>query len=123
MAISHVGWSNPIGEKRSQGQRVEYRNTSEGLQRLAWRVLDREQDSKVTVQYFKDVTLLKVEVLSRQGWQALWPPEKDYLPGAEHAFNPMAVRMYFQSSSLGSVTRLFELPSSSEAAKLRDTQP
>lgn len=115
--LTRSGWSNPLGEGRSTLQRVEYVVTESGLERHFWRVLDRDQDSQPVIQTLHDIKSLSVEVLSASGWSPRWPLELNVLPGAnESTLEPLALRVTFNTDSLGDVTRLIELPGATSRA-------
>lgn len=112
LALTHLGWNNPLGEKRSELQRVAYQIVDDHLERQFWRVLDRDQDSQSIKQSFVGVYSFSVAVLSSSGWQDQWPIEQTYLPGEEPENDgPIALRITLQTRNYGSITRLFELPS------------
>ncbi|MFD1382178.1 type II secretion system minor pseudopilin GspJ [Rhodanobacter aciditrophus] len=104
------GWNNPLGAMRSRLQRVEYRNTADGLERRFWRVLDRDQTSQPVLQQLEGIQAIRAQVLTASGWQSSWPLETT-LPGASVLTEqPIALRIEFKTEALGSFTRLIELP-------------
>ncbi len=138
------GWSNPLGEPRSNLQRVAYEYDGEHLERRYWTVLDRAEDSSPVTQLLLDgVRDFSIAFIDAQGErQPDWPPQEIALPGAEPASStspatesgqvgkprplPLAVEMTVDVAPFGRLTRLWRLPSVFEpAARQGDesTQP
>lgn len=115
--FSKTGWTNPLKSSRSELQRVEYQfdPLEKQLIRTFWPVLDRDQDTKATVQTFEGITAFSIEVLdSNEQWRNTWPQEQiALLPGqqASKQLMPQLLRIKLTTDALGTVTRLFLLPS------------
>lgn len=115
--FTKAGWTNPLGEKRSQLQRVRYQYDEEAkqLKRTFWRVLDKEQDSTEVVQTFDGVSGFSINILdSDVEWNDNWPPVVDgTLPGEDEEVvdMPWVVQINMATEGLGLVSRLFAVPS------------
>lgn len=76
LQFTRNGWRNPLGDRRSNLQRVAYRiDEDNNLVRAHWRVLDRAQDSTpVESTLFEDVSNLEWRFLNAdREWQDRWP--------------------------------------------------
>lgn len=115
--FTKAGWTNPLGENRSQLQRVRYQYDEEAkqLKRTFWRVLDKEQDSTEVVQTFDGVSGFSINILdSDVEWNDNWPPVVDgTLPGEDEEVvdMPWVVQINMATEGLGLVSRLFAVPS------------
>lgn len=77
IVFTRNGWRNPLGEIRSNLQRVSYRiDEDDNLVRAYWRVLDQAQDSApVEATLIEDVSNVEWRFLnSDRQWQDRWPP-------------------------------------------------
>ena len=120
LSLTHLGWANPLQVQRSNAQRVSYHFTNNELNRLSWQVLDRAQDSKSVTQKLSgqgklDIEAIEFSVLSytngKSHWQTEWPPKSSFLPGDQHHAQAIALRVRLTSQQLGTIERVFELPS------------
>lgn len=111
------GWINPLGENRSELQRVRYEYDEEAslLTRTFWRVLDKEQDVEEVVQEFENVSSFSISILdSNVQWADSWPPVSDgTLPGEEESKidMPWVVKIEMATKGLGPINRMFAVPS------------
>lgn len=112
LAFTRGGWRNPLGQPRSNLQRVAWRVEEDGLVRYAWQVLDQAQDSvPVRTVIMADVKRITVRFLDRGGeWQSSWPP---LALGGEPATAglPRAVEITLDMEDWGRVARLIEVAS------------
>jgi len=117
--LSRAGWRNPLGDPRSNIQRVAYELNQDELVRHYWNVLDRSQDSESVYR-----TLLKgVEEFSIRfmkddySWASEWPSsaetdeEDDGDPRSKDNQLPRAVKITFKLKQFGTVSRLYDLVS------------
>lgn len=92
LSLTHAGWRNPAGLRRSTLQRVEYaldeQEEYDNLLRLAWPLLDgygadteQEEDEDgyagdaVVTPLLTGIEELKIRFLDEQNaWQDVWPP-------------------------------------------------
>lgn len=110
LAFTHGGWRNPLGQPRSNLQRVAWRVEEDGLVRYAWQVLDQAQDAvPVRTVIMADVERMAVRFLDGGGdWQSSWPPlTLDGDPAT--AGVPRAVEITLDLEDWGRVTRLLEV--------------
>ncbi len=108
--LTRGGWSNPALVNRSQLQRVGYVVRDGALTRLAWRVLDRAQDSvaaETALAYA--VQSLALRFMDKDGiWQNAWPPSP--LQPDQQLPMPRAIEFSVELTDLGRLTRIVELP-------------
>ena len=74
--FSRLGWRNPLGQPRSDVQRVAYVAEDGDLYRIWWQVLDRAQDSLPSRQrLLSDVEQVEFLALDAAGNEhSFWPP-------------------------------------------------
>jgi len=117
--LTRAGWRNPGGLLRSQLQRVAWRLVDRQLSRASWAVLDRGPDTTVVESVMlDDVTSISFRYLSAQGeWSSEWPlPDQKFKDQAL----PQAVEIKFELEDWGDVTRLFRI--TTEQAKVNGSQ-
>ncbi len=113
--FSRLGWRNPLGDKRSNIQRVAYELDQNELIRHYWNVLDRAQDSEsVHRTLLKDVEKFSLRFMNNSGgWSDEWPPEGDEAkvdPLEKYNQLPKAIELLVTTAAFGEIRRLFELP-------------
>lgn len=110
LELTRGGWRNPLGQARSNLQRVAYRIESDGLVRYNWLVLDQAQDSvPVRTVLIEDATRLAVRYLDADGeWQSEWPPF-DPNTGEAAAVLPRGIEIGVDLEDWGRITRLYEV--------------
>ncbi len=117
--FTRSGWSNPLGESRSNLQRVSYSFDGERLQRSYWTVLDRAEDSEPLQQImFEDVTAFSVAFVDAEGNRsASWPRDRVPLPGEPppaagegEQLMPVALEVTLGVAPFGEFSRLWTLP-------------
>lgn len=76
LEFTRRGWRNPAQVRRPALQRVAYRVTAEGLERLFWPVLDRAEDSQPVAQLLlAGVSNVEVSGIDDGGEEhGYWPP-------------------------------------------------
>ena len=106
--LTHTGYANPLGTKRSFLQHVAYRVEEETLYRNTWRVLDQAQDSvPVTLAICQDVESLQLRYLDHENnWHTQWPPIDTEYQGP---VLPMAIEVSLTLKDWGKVVRLLPL--------------
>lgn len=109
LEFTRAGWNNPAGLPRSQLQRIAYGLEQQALQRYAWQVLDRAQDSVpyqgVLLEGVRSVEWRYLD--AAREWQEQWPADES---GAVTDSMPLAVEMRLELDDLGVIRRLFVLP-------------
>jgi len=117
LEFSRAGWRNPLGDLRSNLQRVAYELNQDELVRHYWNVLDRSQDSESVYR-----TLLKgVEEFSIRfmkddyTWTDEWPvtdasgDDEVEDPRLKTNKIPKAVKITLTLKQFGTVSRLYDL--------------
>jgi general secretion pathway protein J len=120
MAFSRLGWRNPLGNPRSNWQRVRWQLVGNTLQRSYWSVLDQAVDSQPLVQQvLGEVRSLQVRYLDRDGnWQTEWPPTQTNNDEKQRLEQlPRAVEISLEHQRYGLLTRLLRLPDTPKAQK------
>jgi len=114
LRLTRQGWRNPLGDPRSQLQRVAYSLEGDTLHRWQWQVLDRAQDSQpIDQKLLGQVTSVKVRFLDRQGkWVDQWPPQiaGQEPPKPETASLPKALELTLEHKRFGKISRVWILP-------------
>lgn len=142
MEFTRSGWVNPLGQRRSELQRVQYVFENRVLWRIHWQTLDRlKEPEPVRLKLLDNVESIKVEFFARKEadneggeWLDEWPEDfsastPDATPAATTEIAkqqekveksnlssslPMAVKITIDSDDWGSIDRLFLLPDSDE---------
>jgi general secretion pathway protein J len=124
LSFTRTGWHNPVGNQRSNLERVNYRLEDGALWRDSYPVLDRAPDSAPRqVRLLEDVEVLELvflgaltEVestgsgieLDTRGWQGSWVSDTS-APNTELA-PPVALEFRLQLEDLGEMRRIYALP-------------
>ena len=108
LELTRAGWSNPTKRRRSNLQRVAYRQEGTTLMREIWLVLDRAQDSEpYRTELLEGVRSVRFRYLDREReWRASWPPQLEQL---ESPPLPLAVELTLELEKWGTITRLVPL--------------
>lgn len=117
LELSRLGWRNPLGEQRSEVVRVRYALEDGKLQRYAWNVLDRAQDSKPHMAVLLEkVEDLHIRILGTGGqWLSVWPTLEQGRQDRAAVPLPRAVEVSFSVEPYGEVRRVFRVPESKNA--------
>ena len=109
ITFTRSGWSNLLGHKRSNLQRVQYLVVDKQLVRRHWRSLDQGiGELPLQVVLLDDVESMEVEFLDAlEKPIRIWPVES-----ALEAGNPIVLVFRLDLSDIGEVTRVLEFPSS-----------
>ncbi|MYE24757.1 MAG: type II secretion system protein GspJ [Gammaproteobacteria bacterium] len=87
LEFTRLGWRNPLGEQRSDLQRVAYAWDGTELHRLFWRVLDRAPGSEASRQLLlagvSDVVFTAVDSAGEE--HDVWPPAETSDPDDQDA--------------------------------------
>ena len=107
ITFTRSGWSNLLGQKRSNLQRVQYRVVDNQLRRLYWPSLDQGIAEKpIEVALLDDVESMEVEFQNALG-QAIreWPIG----PGFS-GDDPVLLAVKLDLPDIGEIRRLLEVP-------------
>lgn len=118
VALTHQGWRNPLGSRRSDLQRATYEFTGDELHRRYWGMLDLAQDAEGRDQLLLGhVTDFQIRFMDENNnWQDEWPTAEGVQqtsdsPGALVAVPlPKGVEVTIKHEQFGEVRRLFALP-------------
>jgi general secretion pathway protein J len=116
LILTRAGWDNPLGQPRSNLQRVAYRFGEGQLWRLHWNVLDRGGSVESRELLLLDqVREFRVRFLDQSdAWRNDWPPPAG--SGADSNLTsdpdtlPRAVEITLTLEDWGAITRLLPLP-------------
>lgn len=120
MEFSRLGWRNPLGNPRSNWQRVRWQLVGNTLQRSYWPVLDQAVDSQPLVQkVLGEVRSLQLRYLDSEGnWQSEWPPTQTNSDEKQRLQRvPRALEISLEHERYGLLTRLLRLPDTPKAQK------
>lgn len=110
--FTRSGWRNPLGDKRSELQRVAYELQDRELRRTYWQVLDRAQDSEPRSVVLNDqISEFKLSFLTdKNQWVTEWPTD-EVIDGAEgvakYSQLPKAVKIEIVHELYGKMYRIF----------------
>jgi general secretion pathway protein J len=110
LEVTHAGWPNPAGLKRSTLQRSAYRVQDGTLTRLHWTVLDPALTAEPLVtELLDEVDAISFRFYFGNGeWTEQWPPLGG--DGADAAFSrPRMVEVVLTLRDEGELTRYFEV--------------
>lgn len=106
--FTRTGWRNPLGDARSELQRVSFTLSEGTLYRLYWDVLDRAPNSEPNVQAVLDgVSRATVRAIDQWGnAHSFWPPIalEDEIPYIA------ALDVGLDLESVGPINRVFLIP-------------
>lgn len=108
--VTHAGWPNPAGLKRSTLQRTAYRLQDGILSRLYWTVLDPTINAEpLVIDLLEEVDAITFRFYFGNGeWAEQWPPLGG--DGADAAFSrPRMVEVVLTLRDEGELTRYFEV--------------
>ncbi len=124
LSFTRSGWHNPLGQQRSNLQRVNYLVEDDALWRESYAVLDRANNSEPTrVKLLEGVDYLELGFLSALGsvqtlsdrvtldttnWAENWLTDTS-TPGATLE-PPAAIELRLRLDDLGEIRRLYALP-------------
>jgi general secretion pathway protein J len=113
--LTRGGWSNPIGEPRTELERVAYVLDNGTLVREHWNVLDATLSSlPVKRNLLKHVRSVSFQYMSNtHSWVDNWPPAPtggENVADALYRMRPLAVQVVLDTQQWGRITRIFETP-------------
>jgi general secretion pathway protein J len=113
--MTRAGWSNPIGEPRTELERVAYVLDNGTLVREHWNVLDATLSSlPVKRNLLKHVRSVSFQYMSiTHSWVDNWPPAAtsgENVQDALYRMRPLAVQVILDTQQWGRITRIFEIP-------------
>ena len=108
LQFTRRGWANPLGQNRSELQRVAYAMVEGTLVRLYWPMLDRANDSLPIRQLLlNDISEMEVLAVDLAGVEhRFWPP--DDTAGQAPALAAVVLRMTLPP--YGNVERIWTVP-------------
>lgn len=113
LEMTRVGWRNPLGQPRSEVQRLGYRWQDEKLIRGYWLTLDRSYEDEPAYQtVLSDVTELEFYAIDNIGNQHdHWPLDEDELNDMSDDFiGLVAILMRVEIEPFGFIERLWQIP-------------
>lgn len=110
MEFTRQGWRNPLGQKRSELQRVAYLMQEDTLYRAYWSVLDRAPDSEPRLQrLLSNVDRLEFFALDVSGNEhSFWPLIGDL--ATDPNMRIAAILMRIELKPFGIVERIWPVP-------------
>ena len=110
LELTRYGWRNPIGQRRSELQRVAYVAHDDILYRYYWNVLDRAEDTKPVIQeLLHDVSNLEVSAIDVSGNEhAFWPLTDS--GSADPSTKLAAIQVRLTVAPFGEITRFWDVP-------------
>lgn len=110
LELTRAGWRNPLGQRRSELQRVGYVMRDDILYRYYWNVLDRAEDTKpVEQELLHDVSNFEVSAVDAGGNEhAFWP-----IAGggdSDPSTRLVAIQVRVTVAPFGEITRLWDVP-------------
>ena len=111
--LTRGGWSNPIGEPRTELERVAYVMNNDTLVREHWNVLDGTLESlPVKRNLLKHVRSVSFQYMSMtRSWVDNWPPtgtSGENIADSLLRVRPLAVQVTLDTQQWGRITRIFE---------------
>jgi len=107
LEFTRQGWRNPLGQTRSELQRVAYELREDKLYRYYWTVLDRAQDTEPLEQVLME-GVLDAEFAGLDGNGDQWP-QPGWNP-SDSAQRLAAISVRLDVEPYGEITRLWEVP-------------
>jgi general secretion pathway protein J len=116
LLLTHQGWRNPLGIRRSSLQRVGWEYTGNELRRRYWPMVDQGQDdSSRDMVLLKGVTAFDIRFLDdKRRWQPEWPTDETMAtlsPGSRPEIAlPVGIEITIEQDTFGKLVRTFALP-------------
>lgn len=113
LTLTRSGWRNPLGDARSDLQRVDYGFNNKQLMRESWSTLDRGPGNEPYGQVLiNGVSGVDLRFLGQdRQWLGYWPPESS--TGSQNKSSvlmPRAIEISIDVDGWGRITRLFRVP-------------
>ena len=110
LLLTRQGWRNPLGQRRSELQRVAWEYDGNSLMRIYWPALDQgQEDNRRETPVLDGLKTFKLRFLdSNLQWQDNWPVQEPSA-GAEAPKLPVGLELSIEHDRFGSLQRLFVL--------------
>jgi general secretion pathway protein J len=110
LLFTRQGWRNPLGQRRSELQRVAWEYDGSALVRSYWPALDQgQEDNRRQAQVLDGLKTFKLRFLdSNRQWQDNWPVQ-DPSTGAKSPALPAGLELTIEHDRFGALERLFVL--------------
>lgn len=115
VVLTRSGWSNPIGLRRTELERVAYVFDNGTLEREHWNVLDATLSStpvtRNLLKHLRSVSFRYMQPASRS-WVDTWPGtsvSSQGLQDSAYRLRPMAVEVILDTKQWGKISRIFEI--------------
>jgi general secretion pathway protein J len=113
LSLTRTGWRNPLGEARSDLQRVAYGFNNQQLLRESWNTLDRGPgNAPYDEVLINGVAAVDIRFLGQdQQWVGYWPPESgNGVQNQNLVSMPRAIEISVDVDGWGRIVRLFRVP-------------
>jgi general secretion pathway protein J len=123
LELTRSGWRNPLGQRRSELQRVGFVMRDDILYRYYWNVLDRAEDTKPVMQeLLHDVSNFEVSAIDASGNEhAFWPTAD--VGGNDPSTRLAAIQVRVTVAPFGEITRLWDVPTKFVPPQAAGTPP
>ena len=110
LLLTRQGWRNPLGQRRSELQRVAWEYDGNALVRSYWPALDQgQEDNRRQTQVLEGLMTFKLRFLdSNRQWQDNWPVQEPSA-SAEAPALPAGLELTIEHDRFGTLERLFVL--------------
>jgi general secretion pathway protein J len=110
LLFTRQGWRNPLGQRRSELQRVAWEYNGNALVRSYWPALDQgQEDNRRQAQVLDGLKTFKLRFLdSNRQWQDNWPVQEPSA-GAKAPALPAGLELTIEHDRFGTLERLFVL--------------
>lgn len=114
LLFTRQGWRNPLGQRRSELQRVAWEYNGNALVRSYWPALDQgQEDNRRQAQVLDGLKTFKLRFLdSNRQWQDNWPvqePSAGAKEVSEAPALPAGLELTIEHDRFGTLERLFVL--------------
>ena len=109
LEMTRLGWRNPLGQRRSELQRIAYVARDDILYRYYWNVLDRAEDTKPVVQeLLHDVSSVEISAVDVGGnVHSFWPVTGE--DNSDPTKRLAAIQLRLTVAPFGEITRLWDV--------------
>lgn len=110
LLFTRQGWRNPLGQRRSELQRVAWEYDGNALMRSYWPAVDQgQEDNRRQAQVLDGLKTFKLRFLDKDlQWQDNWPVQ-DLSTGAKSLALPAGLELTIEHDRFGTLERLFVL--------------
>lgn len=116
LMLTHQGWRNPLGLRRSSLQRVGWEYTGNELRRRYWPTVDQgQEDNSQDLLLLEGVTAFDIRFLNdKRSWRPEWPTDETMAtlsPGSRPEIDlPLGIEITIEQDTFGKLVRTFVLP-------------